>query len=124
MFIRQLPRFSVGREAVLGRGGGRDGKHVSLLPSKPLCPLIIRCRAWFATDVNEYIPRGSTTWSPPMVHLGSTISLPPQLGAADAEIKVPSVENTELKGSPFKAWSRSVYSHAYSYAYCEGFLPC
>ena len=33
----------------------------------------------------------------------------PQLGAADAEIKVPSVENTELKGSPFKAWSRSVY---------------
>ena len=26
----------------------------------------------------------------------------PQLGAADAEIKVPSGENTELKGSPFK----------------------
>ena len=34
-----------------------------------------------------------------------------QWGAADAEIKVPSVENTELKRSPFKAWSRSVYSH-------------
>ena len=30
----------------------------------------------------------------------------PQWGAADAEIKVPSVENAELKGSPFKAWSR------------------
>ena len=29
-------------------------------------------------------------------------------GAADAEIKVPAVENTELKGFPFKAWSRSV----------------
>ena len=28
---------------------------------------------------------------------------PPQTGAADAEIKVPSDENTELKGSPFKA---------------------
>ena len=27
----------------------------------------------------------------------------PQWGAVDAEIKVPSVENTELKGSPFKA---------------------
>ena len=27
-----------------------------------------------------------------------------QWGAADAEIKVPSVESTELKGSPFKAW--------------------
>ena len=27
----------------------------------------------------------------------------PQWGAVDAEIKVPSVENTELKGSPFNA---------------------
>ena len=26
----------------------------------------------------------------------------PAVGAADTEIKVPSVENTELKGSPFK----------------------
>ena len=32
----------------------------------------------------------------------------PQWGAADAEINVPSGENAELKGSPFKAWSRSV----------------
>ena len=32
----------------------------------------------------------------------------PQWGAADVEIKVPSIENTELKRSPFKAWSRSV----------------
>ena len=32
---------------------------------------------------------------------------PPQWGAADAEIKVPSGENTELKRSPFKGWSRS-----------------
>ena len=28
----------------------------------------------------------------------------PQWGAADAEIKVPSGENTELKRSPFQAW--------------------
>ena len=47
----------------------------------------------------------------------------PQWGAADAEIKVPSGENTELKRSPFEAWSRSVYSHT-CYAYCQGFLPC
>ena len=47
----------------------------------------------------------------------------PQWGAADAEIKVPSGENTELKRSPFKAWSRSVYSHK-CYAYRQGFLPC
>ena len=32
----------------------------------------------------------------------------PQWAAADAEIEVPSVENTEREGSPFKAWSRSV----------------
>ena len=47
----------------------------------------------------------------------------PQWGAADAEIKVPPDENTELKGSPFEAWSRSVYCYA-CYAYCRGFLPC
>ena len=41
-----------------------------------------------------------------------------QWGAADADIKVPSVENTELKGSPLKAWGRSVYSHT-CYAYCQ-----
>ena len=47
----------------------------------------------------------------------------PQWGAADAEIKVPSGENTELKRSPFKAWSKSVYSHT-CYAYRQGFLSC
>ena len=47
----------------------------------------------------------------------------PQWGAANAEIKVPSGENTELKRSPFKAWSRSVYSHT-CYAFCQGFLLC
>ena len=30
-------------------------------------------------------------------------------GAADAEMKVPSGENSELKRSPFEVWSRSVY---------------
>ena len=33
---------------------------------------------------------------------------PLQGEAEDAEIKVPSDENTALKGSPFEAWSRSV----------------
>ena len=37
----------------------------------------------------------------------------PQWGAADAEIKVPSGENTELKRFPFQAWRRSVYSQPY-----------
>ena len=49
-------------------------------------------------------------------------TISPQWGAADAEIKVPSGENTELKRSPFKVWSRSVYSYTY-YAYCQEFLP-
>ena len=48
---------------------------------------------------------------------------PPQWGAADAEIKVPSGENTELKRSAFKAGSRSVYIHT-CYAYCHEFLSC
>ena len=34
----------------------------------------------------------------------------PAVGTADAEMKEPSVKNQELKDSPFKAWSRSVYS--------------
>ena len=51
------------------------------------------------------------------------IHLAQQWGAADAEIKVSSGENTELKRSPFKAWSRSVHCHA-CYAYCQGFLSC
>ena len=54
---------------------------------------------------------------------GFIVHYTPQWGAADAEIKVPSGENTELKRSPFIAWSRSVYSHT-CYAYCQGFLPC
>ena len=52
---------------------------------------------------------------PPFLHS-------PQWGAADTEMEVPSGENTELKGSPLKAWSRSVYSNT-CYAYCQGFLP-
>ena len=51
------------------------------------------------------------------------LTSPRQWRAVDAEIKVPSGENTELKRSPFKAWSRSVYSYIF-YAYREGFLPC
>ena len=51
------------------------------------------------------------------------VTVSPQWGAADAEIEVPSGENTELTRSPFKAWSRSVHSHT-CYAYCQGFLPC
>ena len=53
----------------------------------------------------------------------TTVTYSPQWGAADTEIEVPSDENTELKCSPFKAWSRTVYSHT-CYTYCQGFRPC
>ena len=52
-----------------------------------------------------------------------TRQLTQQWGTTDAKNKDPCVENPELKGSPFKAWSRSVFSQA-CYAYCKEFLPC
>ena len=55
--------------------------------------------------------------------ISDLLCLAPQWGAADAEIKVPSVENTKLNGSPCKALDRSVYSHT-CYANCQGFLLC
>ena len=53
----------------------------------------------------------------------AVVILTPQWGAVDTEIKVPSGENTELKHSAFKAWSRSVYSRT-CYTYFQGFLLC
>ena len=44
-----------------------------------------------------------------MLHSRACFGATPQWGAVDAGIEVPSGENTELKCSPFKAWSRSVY---------------
>ena len=73
--------------------------------------------------------RSVVTWSTPMksriMYTSSCLVVrrPPQWGAADAGIKVPSGESTERKRSPFKAWSRSVYSHTCC-ACCQGFLPC
>ena len=56
----------------------------------------------------------------PTTHL-----LPSQLGTADAESKVPSVEKTPemCKILPFEAWGRSEYSLA-CFAHCQEFLPC
>ena len=65
-----------------------------------------------------HIPLHSMTFNSRMCFM-----LPPLCGVADAEIKVSSGENTELKRSPFKAWSRPIHSHT-CYAYCQGFLPC
>ena len=64
----------------------------------------------------------STLLSPLLFFCLVLLPFPPQWGAADAEIKVPSGENTELKCS-FKAWSRSAYNRT-CYANCQGFFPC
>ena len=64
-------------------------------------------------------------WTFPSYTFVSRVFFPLEttVGSCDAEIKVPSGENTELKRSPFKVWSRSVYSHT-CYAYCQECLPC
>ena len=68
-----------------------------------------------------FLPYWSFQLYPSLVKVSLSHAL--QWEAADAEIKVPPGENKELKRSPFKAWSRSVYSHT-CYAYCQEFLPC
>ena len=57
-----------------------------------------------------------------MIFLSSLHFGIPLSGTADAEIKVPSVENLELTMFFFKAWMRSDYSHA-CLAHCQEFLP-
>ena len=82
--------------------------------------ILLPCLCPFHTSSPEAL-----SWSPWFVcPFSMSLHLNPlQWGAADAEIKVPSVENTELEGSPCKAWGRSVYSHA-CYAYFQGSLSC
>ena len=82
--------------------------------------ILLPCLCPFHTSSPEAL-----SWSPCFVcPFSMSLHLNPlQWGAADAEIKVPSVENTELEGSPCKAWGRSVYSHA-CYAYFQGSLSC
>ena len=48
----------------------------------------------------------------------------PQWGAADAEIKVPSGENTELKRSPCKAWSSQYIAIHATLTARDFFLSC
>ena len=70
--------------------------------------------------VNEQYISPSLLFSLSVRCLKSTLS-PPQWGAADTEIKVPSGQNTELKSSPFRTRSRSVYSHICN-TYCRDFF--
>ena len=74
---------------------------ISRVPRSMLCALISGCSP---LNANRLCYSHST---PPPKH-------PANWASADAEIKGTSVENPECKDSPFKAWRRSVYSHACS----------
>ena len=54
-------------------------------------------------------------------HTSKSSPVLPHSGELRMQKLVLSSENTELKRSPFTAWSRSVYSHT-CYAYCQGVL--
>ena len=77
---------------------------------------------WLLYRSNSFVPSWACMNSSGPLWICTDSFIPPQWGAVDAEIKVPSGENTELKRSPFKVWSRSVYNHT-CYAYCQEFLP-
>ena len=113
--------------------------NFSLSLSFPFNFPLFRFPQWGAVDAKIKVPSGENTElkrSPLKPGVGQYIAIramltardfflayfypsgPPQWGAVDAEIKVPSGENTELKQSPFKARSRSVYSHT-CHPYCN-----
>ena len=93
-----------------------------LLPeAQPVCPQPRGGNTAAPAPTAQTTPPGPSGTVPPPVgeylkHVSALVCTS-QWGAADAEIKVPSVENTELEGSPLKAWGRSVYSHT-CYAKC------
>ena len=93
-----------------GTADGNAGVHVGVCVGVSLCVCVCVCLS-LSLSLCVYVC--VTNYLSP--------ETAPQWGAADAEIKVQSGENTELKRSPFKAWSKSVYSHT-CYAYCQGFL--
>ena len=62
--------------------------------------------------------RSHTVTKKKLLHAAS-----PHSGELRTQKSSPSGENTDFKSSPFKAWSRSVYSHT-CYTYCQWFLPC
>ena len=104
--MRQMPSLSLTPNLIVAISSfaSSDSRHFFV---NPICLII----SWVLWHINILV-----------LVLYSFVSTP-QWGAADAEIKVPSGENTALKCSPFGAWSRSVYSHT-CYAYCQRFLSC
>ena len=64
-------------------------------------------------ELPEDVPLVEEFMYPAFTRMPGGVSVAPRRAAAETEIIVPSVENTELK-----TWSRSEYSHAcYAYFY-------
>ena len=84
------------------------------------CPMALRVRHGLK------LQRSKLTAVASLVSPKCSFALVPLFGVpqwgSDTDIKDPFVENPELKGSPFKAWSRSEYSPA-CYTHCQGSLP-
>ena len=72
---------------------------------------------------NAFVYSASKHWSYTFVWKLWWPHLPWNMSCDDAPQCGASGENTELKRSPFKAWSSSVYSYT-CHAYCQGFFPC
>ena len=97
--------------------------HVYSTSPEPLNHFFLPNLVWWCFMMRQCVMRKSWfTIFNVKVTVRACIIRTPQWGAADAEIKVQSGENAELKRAPFKACSRSVYSHT-CYTYCQGFLP-
>ena len=94
--------------------------HVTLSQDYPTLPSTSEHRSQYQGLRRTVLHKINSAMNAPITQKKKKI---PRLGPADAEIKAPSGENTELRRSPFRAWSRSVYSHK-CYAYCQGSLPC
>ena len=88
-----------------GRWGGGEGGEKETIP-----------------DATQLLKRQESRSGTELRPLCLPAKRPPAVGSCGRRNQVPSGENTELKRSPFQAWSRSVYSHT-CYAYCQGFLP-
>ena len=112
---------STGKQIILVGRPGVLSQSLASLPS-----FRFRLSVVYQKSLNVSEQNCNVYWSKDWIQLTPklmcAIYSTPKWGAADAEIIVPSGENTELKRSPFKALSMSQYSHA-CFTNCQGFLP-
>ena len=106
-WLWHVPRMDDGKvskdihtEKVQQAGGVGWGWIVKYADLKRLVQLENTFKSRSKCGVTDFMKYEATSWT----------ASPPR--SWDAEIKVSSDENTELRGSSFKGWSRSVYCYA------------